>query len=171
MDAASTAYLFQPHAAASGDEARHGYGHGGYTMMPHAIEAAAATTMNWSGYAGFAKALLAAAQPQTVAAAAPVDGLKLSVEPYQPGTGDLHVSVNNPGSAPVDAVLCGKVRNLVRGLMNSSAAISGLDRPSATSRAIWASWAVRASTGPASRLRTRSPVAASSRSARRENSG
>ncbi len=34
-----------------GGAAHHGYGRGGYTMMPHATEALAATTMNWSGYA------------------------------------------------------------------------------------------------------------------------
>jgi hypothetical protein len=52
VDAASAANV-----AKAGDTARsgyHGYGRGGYTMMPHgseAAEAAEATTENWSGYA------------------------------------------------------------------------------------------------------------------------
>src|ERR1700689_1624086 len=54
LDAASSANVLRAHAAHGatlGGEARHGYGRGGYTMMPHVVEAAAATTMNWSGYA------------------------------------------------------------------------------------------------------------------------
>jgi len=54
-------------------------------------------------------------------------------------------------------------------LMNSRTPISGLDRPSRASRAIWASWAVSswlaATAGWAGRLRAVSPVASSSRRA------
>jgi Peptidase A4 family len=53
LDAASAASVFR--AGADGTSparpGRPGYGRGGYTMMPHATEATAATTMNWSGYA------------------------------------------------------------------------------------------------------------------------
>jgi len=73
----------------------------------------------WPGYADFVHTLLAMAQPQSVTNNPPVDGLKLSTDPYQPGTGDLHVTVSNPGTAEVEAVLSVKVRNLVRGVMNS----------------------------------------------------
>src|SRR6266446_3865986 len=53
--------------------------------------------------------------------------------------------------------------------MNSWAAMSGLDRPSPASRAIWASRAVSRAGASAVRLRTRSPVANSSRAARPAN--
>ena len=43
----------------------------------------------------------------------------------------------------------------VRGLMNSRAPISGFERPSRASRAIWASWAVSSSRVSTLRLRTR----------------
>ena len=53
LDAASAANVFRDRAAgaAASRAAHRGYGRGGYTMMPHTTEAAAATTMNWSGYA------------------------------------------------------------------------------------------------------------------------
>src|SRR6266852_9647782 len=57
----------------------------------------------------------------------------------------------------------------VRGLMNSWAAISGLDRPSPASQAIWVSRAVSWAGASVVRLRTRSPVARSSRAARSAN--
>ena len=47
--------------------------------------------------------------------------------------------------------------------MNSRAPISGFDRPSRASRAIWASWAVSSSRVSTVRLRAVSPVASSSR--------
>ena len=73
----------------------------------------------WSGYPAFVQALLNLAKPQPVSAGPAVDGLKLAVAPYQPGNGDLQISITNPGSAEVQAVLAGKVRTLTRGLMNS----------------------------------------------------
>jgi hypothetical protein len=57
LDAASSASVSRAWAqgaawdGAAHRAARYGYGRGGYTMMPHTTEAAAATTMNWSGYA------------------------------------------------------------------------------------------------------------------------
>ena len=57
----------------------------------------------------------------------------------------------------------------VLGLMNSWAAISRLVCPFAARRAIWVSWGVSWSSVSAVRLRARSPVASSSRSARRAN--
>jgi hypothetical protein len=53
LDATSAANVFRDRAAgaAAGRTAHHGYGRGGDTMMPHTTEAAAATTINWSGYA------------------------------------------------------------------------------------------------------------------------
>jgi hypothetical protein len=53
LGAASPAGFFRAGTApiGAGTSSRHGYGRGGYTVMPHATEAAAATTMNWSGYA------------------------------------------------------------------------------------------------------------------------
>src|SRR5205085_10046536 len=54
----------------------------------------------------------------------------------------------------------------VRGLMNSCAPISGLERPSWASRAIWASWGVSTPRVSSVRLRAVSPVAWSSRRAR-----
>jgi Peptidase A4 family len=53
LDATSAANVFRDRAAGAAADraAHHGYGRGGYTMMPHTTEAAAATTMNWSGYA------------------------------------------------------------------------------------------------------------------------
>src|SRR5712692_331983 len=53
--------------------------------------------------------------------------------------------------------------------MNSWAAISGLDRPSPASRPIWVSRAVSWAGVSVVRLRTRSPVARSSRAARSAN--
>jgi hypothetical protein len=73
----------------------------------------------WAGYPAFVQALLNEAKPQAVADASAVDGLKISVNPYQPGAGPLQISVTNPGSSSVQAVLAGKVRTLTRGLMNS----------------------------------------------------
>ena len=57
----------------------------------------------------------------------------------------------------------------VRGLMNSCAPISGFECPSRASRAICASCGVSPSRVSAVRLRTVSPVASSSRSARSAN--
>src|SRR5258707_7128448 len=57
----------------------------------------------------------------------------------------------------------------VRVLMNSRAPISGLDRPSRASRAIWASWAVSSVLVCTVRLRAVSPAAGSSRRARPAN--
>jgi len=57
----------------------------------------------------------------------------------------------------------------VRAEMNSRAPISGFDRPSRASRAIWASWAVSWALVSTVRLRAVSPVAASSRRARSAN--
>ena len=54
-------------------------------------------------------------------------------------------------------------------LMNSRAPISAFERPSRASRAIWISCAVNCSRVSIRRLRTRSPVAISSRSARAAN--
>ena len=73
----------------------------------------------WSGYPAFVSALLHLAKPQPIADAPDVSGLKLSVAPYQPGSGDLQIGVSNPGGSDVRAVLAGKVRTLTRGLMNS----------------------------------------------------
>src|SRR4051812_30392630 len=57
----------------------------------------------------------------------------------------------------------------VRGLMNSRAPISGFDRPSRASRAIWVSWAVSPLLVSTVTLRAVSPVAMSSREARSAN--
>jgi hypothetical protein len=57
----------------------------------------------------------------------------------------------------------------VRAEMKSRAPISGFDRPSRASRAIWDSWGVRLMLVSALRLRAVSPVAASSRQARSAN--
>src|ERR1700743_3844041 len=49
VDAVSSSYS---HAfrAYGGEGSHHGYGRGGYTMMPHPSEATAATSQNWAGY-------------------------------------------------------------------------------------------------------------------------
>ena len=62
-------------------------------------------------------------------------------------------------------ILC-RWYSTVRGLMNSWAAISELDWPSVARRTICVSWGVSWTAGEAARLRSRSPVAASSRPAR-----
>jgi hypothetical protein len=74
---------------------------------------------SWSGYPAFVQALLNAAKPQPVPGGVAVDGLKISVASSQPGAGDLQVGVTNSGGSEVHAVLAGKVRTLVYGLMNS----------------------------------------------------
>src|SRR4051812_4382912 len=55
--------------------------------------------------------------------------------------------------------------------MNSRSPMSEFDRPSRASRATWISWAVSCSRVSIRRLRTRSPVASSSRSVRAANAG
>lgn len=74
---------------------------------------------SWSGYPSFVHTLLSLARPTPVASGPAVDGLKISVPSYQPGSGDLQVLVANPGASAVQAVFSAKVRTLVRGLMNS----------------------------------------------------
>jgi hypothetical protein len=64
--------------------------------------------------------------------------------------------------ASLRKTLC-KWYSTVRGLMNSRAAISGLDSPSPASRPIWISRAVSWTGASVMRLRARSPVASSSR--------
>jgi hypothetical protein len=74
---------------------------------------------SWAGYPAFVKALINQAQPQPLPDGPAVDGLKLAVAPYQPGSGPLQITITNPGTSEVRAVLAGKIRTFTRGLMNS----------------------------------------------------
>jgi hypothetical protein len=58
LNLSSSAYLTQAWASSTAAEktAKHGYGHGGDTMMPHKEATASATTQNWAGYAALGQA-------------------------------------------------------------------------------------------------------------------
>jgi hypothetical protein len=58
LNLSSSAYLTRAWASSTAGEktAKHGYGHGGDTMMPHKNATTSATTENWAGYAALGQA-------------------------------------------------------------------------------------------------------------------